>query len=261
MSDAATVNETRHFSDNGRDRFHRDGFIVVPGLLSAGEMRRVTTWVDELESFPQVPGKSMFYYEDSVTDPARRVLSRVEYFADFHERLGALMRGRELIERISELFGEPAVLFKEKVNFKMSGGQGFEPHQDMQAGWRDYGDLQITAMISVDPATEDNGCLEVAAGHHKRGLIGELWKPMTEEQLAGIAFDKVPTQPGDAVFFDSFAPHRSAPNLSDRRRRILYISYGRAADGDTRERYFADKRKNFPPDIERDPDKTYAYKV
>ena len=84
---------------------------------------------------------------------------------------------------------------------------------------------------------------------------------MTEEQLAGIAFDKVPTQPGDAVFFDSFAPHRSAPNLSDRRRRILYISYGRAADGDTRERYFADKRKNFPPDIERDPNKTYAYKV
>ena len=150
MSDAATVNETRHFSDDERDRFRRDGFIFVPGLLSAGEMRRVTTWVDELESFPQVPGKSMFYYEDSVTDPARRVLSRVEYFADFHERLGALMRGSELIGRISELFGEPAVLFKDKVNFKMSGGQGFEPHQDMQAGWRDYGALQITAMISVD---------------------------------------------------------------------------------------------------------------
>ena len=63
------------------------------------------------------------------------------------------------------------------------------------------------------------------------------------------------------MFFVSYAPHCSAPNLSDQRRRILYITYGRAADGDSRERYFAEKRRNLPPDIERDPDKTYEYKV
>ena len=32
-------------------------------------------------------------------------------------------------------------------------------------------------------------------------------------------------------------------------------------EGDQRERYFADKYKSFPPDIERDPDRTYEYKV
>ena len=35
---------------------------------------------------------------------------------------------------VGELFGEPAVLFKEKINFKMPGGAGFKAHQDQQAG-------------------------------------------------------------------------------------------------------------------------------
>ena len=119
----------------------------------------------------------------------------------------------------------------------------------------------MTAMITVDRASEENGCLEIAAGHHKRGLIGEPWKPMTDAQLDGIDFVKLPTEPGDAVFFDSFVPHRSAPNRSGQRRRILYVTYAKAADGDRRERYFADKRRNYPPDIERQPGKSYEYKV
>ncbi|MCH9051467.1 MAG: phytanoyl-CoA dioxygenase family protein [Proteobacteria bacterium] len=262
MTSAAPIREaTAFFTEDQLESFHRDGFVIVRGLLAPEEARLIAGWVDELAAFAEVPGKSMFYYEASVLDADERVLSRIEYFADFHERLGRLMSGPELLGRSAELFGADAVLFKEKVNFKLPGGQGFEPHQDAQAGWRDYGDLHITIMITVDPASEENGCLEIAAGHHRRGLIGELWKPMTERQLDGIDFVKLPTEPGDAVFFDSFTPHRSAPNRSDRRRRVLYITYAKAADGDNRERYFADKRRNYPPDIERQPGKSYEYKV
>jgi hypothetical protein len=49
--------------------------------------------------------------------------------------------------------------------------------------------------------------------------------------------------------------------LTDTARRVLYATYNRAAEGDHRVRYFADKRKNFPPDIERDPNKTYVFRV
>jgi len=259
MSAASTAPNL--FSDAEIEQFRDLGFVVVRGLVSDGRLSELIGWVDELEAFPEEPGKTMAYYEDSVSEPERRVLSRIEYFDGFHTGLNRLMHGPDMLGRAGDLFGEPAVLYKEKVNFKMPGGQGFEPHQDMQAGWLDYGSLQLTAMVSIDPATEANGCLEIAAGHNKRGLIGELWKPLSEEQLAGVDFQKVPTEPGDAIFFDSFAPHRSAANLSNERRRILYITYGRASEGDHREAYFAEKRKNFPPDIERDPNKTYAYKV
>ena len=63
------------------------------------------------------------------------------------------------------------------------------------------------------------------------------------------------------MLFDSFAPHRSAPNMTDTRRRALYITYNRASEGDQRVRYFAKKRANFPPDIEREPGKTYKFRV
>lgn len=261
MSSPAGASQTRIFSDSQLSQFGDDGFLFLPSMFSGRRLRRLIKWVDELERYPEEPGKTMFYYEDSVTDPSRRVLSRIEYFADYHAELGSLLRGPELVDPVSELFGAPAVLFKEKVNFKMPNGQGFQPHQDVQAGWDDYGSIHITALIAIDAATERNGCLEVAAGHHKRGLIGDMWKPLSDVQLAGVEFERYPTRPGDALFFDSYAPHKSAPNLSKSRRRILYVTYGLAADGNSRERYFAEKRRNYPPDIEREPGREYSYKV
>ena len=93
------------------------------------------------------------------------------------------------------------------------------------------------------------------------GLDEQGFKPLTPEQMRGMDFMSVPTAPGDAIFFDSFAPHRSAPNNTTMPRRVLYITYNRASDGDWREQYYADKRKSFPPDCEREADKVYEYKV
>ena len=88
-----------------------------------------------------------------------------------------------------------------------------------------------------------------------------LPKVLSDEQIADMDFVSYPTKPGDAMFFDSYAPHRSGPNLTDRSRRVLYVTYNRASDGDHRVQYFADKRKSFPPDIEREPDKEYVFRV
>ena len=70
-----------------------------------------------------------------------------------------------------------------------------------------------------------------------------------------------PMKPGDVAFFDCFVPHQSGPNLTDQPRRNLYLTFNRKRDGDHREEYFADKRRNFPPDFEREPVKTYEFKV
>ena len=32
---------------------------------------------------------------------------------------------------VSQLFGEEAVLYKEKINFKLPSGEEFKPHQDV----------------------------------------------------------------------------------------------------------------------------------
>ena len=54
---------------------------------------------------------------------------------------------------------------------------------------------------------------------------------------------------------------RRVPTRSGSPRRNLYLTYNRAGDGDHRERYFADKRKSFPPVNEREAGRSYAYRV
>jgi 2-aminoethylphosphonate dioxygenase len=250
-----------HEPSQQRDVFQRDGFVVVPGLFDAQEIARISEWTDELERSPEVPGRSMKYYEPSLLRPGERVLQRIENFCPFHEGFAGLCDGDKLRGSVSRLLGEPAVLFKDKINFKLPGGDGFKPHQDQQAGWSTYADLFVTAMVSIDSTTAQNGCLELCAGQHTHGLIGEEWTPLTDDDMRRLGGRAVPTQPGDAVFFDSYTPHASAPNLTAERRRVLYITYNRLSAGDHRVQYYADKRKSFPPDIERDPNRTYTFRV
>lgn len=58
------------------------------------------------------------------------------------------------------------------------------------------------------------------------------------------------------------AYHQELPGLlGGGHRRVLYMTYNRAAEGDHRARYYTDKRKSYPPDCERDPDKRYVFRV
>jgi hypothetical protein len=241
-------------------QFHRDGFLVVRGMYNAEEMKDISSWTDEVSGSPEVPGHYMMYFEASKQDGSR-IISRIEDFVSFHEGLSELITRRRMQQAVSDLFGEPAVLFKDKINFKLPGGDGFKEHQDVQAGWDDYGKLHITAMIAIDETNAENGSVEMIPGMHKQGLLGKMWSPLTDTDTSNASYQPVHCQPGDAVFFDSYAPHRSLPNTTDEARRVLYITFNGLSDGDQRAQYYADKRKNYPPDIERDPDKNYAFKV
>lgn len=238
--------------------FERDGFLAVGGFLEPAHLEDVRRWTDEIAAEPEVAGRQMVYYEDSLVLPGRRIVQRIENFCPFHPGFDHLLRHGPLLDWAGALLGGEAVLFKDKINFKLPGGDGFKPHQDQQAGWTIYASLFVTAMLSIDESTIENGCLEIAAGRHKEGLIGDEWRPLEPE---GLDLDPLPTKAGDAIFFDSFVPHASGPNQTRSPRRILYVTYAMAKHGDQRARYFADKRRDFPPDIERDPGRTYTFRV
>jgi hypothetical protein len=241
--------------------YRRDGFLVCRGLFGDDEVAELRRATEEVQGWPEQPGVWMVYGEKSLREPERRLINRIENFYPYHPGFKTLFDGDKLLGRTSDLFGEPAVLFKDKINFKLAGGDGFKPHQDQQAGWSVYASRFVTALVAIDDATEANGCLELAAGQHTRGLIGPEWKPLSESDLRGVDFVPCPTAPGDTVFFDSFVPHRSGPNLSNEPRRVLYVTYNRLAEGDHRAQYYADKRRSYPPDVEREPGRQYVYRV
>ena len=240
------------------DDFYNSGSLVVRGAFAPEEAKRIQTWSDELVALPEAPGRQWVFHEKSLKNPGKKLISRIEYIHPFHAGFKELAEA--LRAPVGQLLGEEAVLFKEKVNFKMPGGDGFKPHQDSQAGWDKYANFFISVLVCIDEATVENGCLEVVAGHHKRGLF-RSWEPLTEDNMQGMVFVPVPTKPGDLIFFDCYAPHQSQPNLSDKIRRLYYATYNKLSAGDHQAQYYADKRKNYPPDIERDPAKTYVFRV
>lgn len=234
------------------------GYLVVPGFFGHDETRALIDWTDEIASRPEVVGGQMVYHEDSLIAPGSRVVQRIEDFCSHHPLMDQAARNGALTRWLDRLMGGKTLLFKDKINFKYPGGDGFKAHQDQAAGWTRYAPLFVTALVTIDAATIENGCLEIATAPRQQALIGTEWAPLDEAALDLVA---VPTQPGDVIFFDSFVAHASKPNLTASPRRVLYLTYNLAEAGDHRARYFAEKRAAFPPDIERAPGSVYVFRV
>ena len=236
----------------------RDGFVVARGFFDAAATATLVAWTEQLYAAPETAGRHWVYREASLTEPARRVVQRIENFCPYHAGFGGLIEQGALADWAGALLGGPVVLFKDKINFKEPGGPGFTPHQDQAAGWTRYAPLFLTAMVTLDATTPENGCLEMAAGRHREGMLSAEWAPGGPAARERVG---VPTAPGDVIFFDSFAPHASGPNLTERARRVLYLTYNLARHGDQRARYYADKHASFPPDVERDGTREYVFRV
>ena len=141
----------------------------------------------------------------------------------------------------SELFGEPAVLFKEKINFKLAGSGAFAAHQDAPAYTQFGQTLHVTVAVCIDAATPANGCLEFAGGRHRQVTYAHpspdnlIIAPAVEDELE---FEPIVAERGDVLIFDSYVPHRSPINRSDRSRRMIFATYGRLSEGDHRAAYY-----------------------
>ncbi|MDJ0785228.1 MAG: phytanoyl-CoA dioxygenase family protein [Myxococcota bacterium] len=221
--------------------------VVLRGALDAAETRALGDAIAELESWPETPGRWMKYFEGE-----DRRLCRVEDFLPHHEGLRDLLLRPDLLDCLGQLFGEPALLFKEKINYKLPGGSGFAPHQDAPAFTSFDQTWHLTVMMSADRATPENGCLEIVSDHHDgRTLPQQEDGTLSKECVDSLEWRPLPTEPGDIVIFDSYVPHRSGPNRSDRPRRAIYATYNPASQGDRRADYFARKREVFPPECER----------
>lgn len=218
------------------EAFGRDGYVAVHGILSRAELDRVRTWVAEIEAWPAGEGGWLQHDEQGERGVVR---TRTENFAPFHDGLRDLLTRGALPAMAGQLLGEPAVLYKEKVNYKHPGGAGFAAHQDAPA--YPHVPVSVSCLLAVDDATPENGCLELAAGLHGNLLPTDGDGCVRLDVADSLDWRAVPVDAGSLLWFHSHTPHRSAGNSSDRSRRALYLTYNAASLGDLRADYYADK--------------------
>lgn len=220
------------------DAFHRDGYLVVPGLLSADGVHRMQTWVHDVERWPDEPGAGWLQHDEQISTGVRR--TRTENFSPFHDGLRAVLTAGVVPAMAGQLLGEPAVLYKEKINYKHPGGAGFAAHQDALA--YPHISVSVSCLLAVDDSTAENGCLEFVSGMHNELLSTDGDGCIRPDLAETLRWRACPVRAGSLVWFHSHTPHRSGPNTSSAPRRALYLTYNAASLGDLHEIYYRDKR-------------------
>ncbi len=226
------------------DHFVEHGWLLTQTLDAAGAAE-LAGWVDDIASWPD-GGGWLHHRERTDSGPT---LCRSENLIPFHPGLAALLTTGAMIEVASALLREPAVLYKEKINYKAPGGGGYAPHQDAPA--YPFIDTHVSCMVAVDDATVENGCLEVVDGHHHRVLPVDGAGCIRADVVESLTWMPVEVPAGSTLWFHSRTPHRSGPNHSPVPRRALYPTYNALSEGDLREAYYREKLERFAAEGER----------
>ena len=244
----------KYLTEQQIKKYQNNGFLLLKQFFSKDELEPINKSIkkfSEMKPSDWEPGKEMAYYETSTKNENERILFRVEKYVEYHQEFQKLVNSDRILNVLEDLMGGPCILFKDKINLKRPNGGGFRPHQDVNARWDDFVKYTMSVMVSTDQSTPENGCLEIASGHHKRGLIGKYDRPLEGNDLKGMKFEKIITEIGDIIFFDHFTPHQSKPNKSNKPRSNIYLTYNLLSDGDHRNEYLDRKRRELPPDNER----------
>ena len=214
------------------EQYRSAGFVRVPGFLNwalgPDHVAILVRWTEELDALGPPPPRSWLRHREMTASGPQ--LCRMENFLAQHPAFSALCYG-PLADVAQQLLGQPVALFKEKVNWKLPGGAGFEAHQDSPA-YTFVADTHVSACLAVDASTPANGCLQVAPGRWAKGQVPLLPSNVIHpDAVASMAWEDLPMAAGDLVLFSGYLPHRSDSNTTDRPRRAAFITYCEAVEG------------------------------
>jgi hypothetical protein len=215
--------------------FERDGFVVVPDLLTEDELDRyerlVTDAVSDRTRGDDTPLEAKSRYQQSFVQcmnlwedhPGVRPLT-------FHPRLG---------QAAAELLRVPAVrLWHDQALFKQPGGRPTDAHQD-HPYWPIAETASVTAWVPFDGSTLASGSMAYLPGTHAIGLrkfvnifFGEPEDILSDPEVAGIEPVFVEVPKGSVAFHHGLTVHLANPNTTARPRAVHTVIY--FPDGSTR---------------------------
>ncbi len=223
-------------------QYEDDGFVTVPSVFSQAQVAQWATEIDRLWSNAAdgVYGRSR---QTRGHADGGEVWDRLDRPIEHSSLFRRLAEDERLLALIRPVLGGRVQLFKDRIIVKHPGTRGYGLHQDYPY-WAALGipaDQIVTAMLSVDPTTSENGAVEVFPGLHRSRLPAPPDDPLDADPSSvdlsqGVLAD---TEPGDVFLMHSLTPHRSAPNRSSRSRRIVSFVYTTEGHEDARERVFA----------------------
>jgi phytanoyl-CoA hydroxylase len=217
-------------TDQHKQQFQDDGYVVVRGLFSADEVDRYRDHFMTLRKHGSYPGD--FPGTDlKSNDPLKRYPRMIHMHRWDELSLQWLIDAR-LNACMTELLGREPYAVQTMLYFKPPGARGQALHQD-NFYLRAQPGTCMAAWMALDRCDEANGCMQVVPGSHTWPLL------CTEKADTSVSFTDVTVpipegqpiapvimEPGDVLFFNGALVHGSLPNTTtDRFRRALIGHY------------------------------------
>ncbi len=216
------------FTDAELLQYQRDGYVLVGNLFDGGEITLLRNKAKQDRDLDeQAYGRS-----DGEGGSVR--LSLWNYAGD--DLYGAFSRNERVVDRVEQILGDEPYHYHSKMIMKEARtGGAWAWHQDY-GYWYENGVLfphLCSVFIAVDPATRENGCLQVLKASHEMGRINHVKtgdqtgadpeRVAAAEQRLELVY--VEMSPGDALFFHPNLLHRSDQNHSANDRWALVCCY------------------------------------
>lgn len=211
-----------------KSQFDAEGFVVVPGLFSAGEVALFREHFMEMRKTPQ-PNDDMPLDLDN-PDPLR-VYPRLLQPHRHDKTAMDFMLDSRIDAALTEISGASPIAAQTMFYFKPAGARGQALHQD-NTYLRAKPGTCYAAWLAIDDCTIENGCMMVVPGSHQLPQMcvvkGDLTKSFTDimvEVPPGMETRFIEMKAGDVLFFNGQVIHGSLPNTSNGFRRALIGHY------------------------------------
>ena len=217
-----------------RDRYARDGWIAVPGLVDSEWLERLRVITAEFVDSSRTLTESnvLFDLDEGHTADEPR-LRRLSSPTDLHDAYWEFSSQSVLVDVAAELLGPDVKFHHSKLNFKAPrGGEEVKWHQDIQFWPHTNYDL-ITIGVFLEDVEPGMGEVGFVSGSHDGPLFdlydGDDWTGALRDddlERARVSTAEYPVGPAGTVTAHSCRTvHGSAANTSDRPRPLLLQTY------------------------------------
>jgi ectoine hydroxylase-related dioxygenase (phytanoyl-CoA dioxygenase family) len=225
------------------DTYERDGYILIPDVLDADDLRALREEADRLLELTVNASVALGELSPRL-DVCRRTdgdlsLRKIQPLSDISPLIASVLVDERLMMPLRAILGDEPVPFEEKMNYKQTlpgdlpldagrEGDAFDLHHDWAYfDHNGYPRESLSVALAIDDATPENGCLRVLPGSQTRE-----WPLRTDGPpllVAGAVDDgeliDTPQPAGSALIFHSGLVHGSGDNATDAPRRLLILSY------------------------------------
>jgi ectoine hydroxylase-related dioxygenase (phytanoyl-CoA dioxygenase family) len=233
-------------SDQERDSYQRDGFLVRPSVFGPDEVAHMREEADYvlalLVNSALATGRPSGRIDATRGVAGGAHVRKIQPINDLSLYFTEVAEDERILGPLREIMGYEPRLMEEKLNYKQpianwpaelplaDRTDNFDPHND----WAYYA-LQgypqdiVSTMLIMDDCTVDNGPLVLWGGSHRHHLdhVSGIHHDLTVDpgliDPAGGADLLAPA--GSVVFFHSLLIHSSRPNATDQPRRLMIYSH------------------------------------